>query len=120
MTGGYAMNNTDFYRSISPLQAMQMLQDIATYTVVIDVRTSEEYRPEHIRGAVNIPLDLLEEKIAASVPDRQQEIILYCRSGNRSKEAAHLLSSMGYSNVFDLGAISDWPFEKESLPDDIP
>ena len=101
------MNSTQMYRSISPREARQMLCDKAIYTVIVDVRRSDEYRLEHIKGAINIPLGQLEDKIRDVVPDLQQEIILYCRTGSRSMEAANLLLSMGYKNVFDLGGIAD-------------
>lgn len=108
------MNSTDFYRSITPQQAKQMMCDLATYTVVIDVRRSDEYRIEHIKGALNLPLGQLQQKICSLVPDKQQEIILYCRTGSRSFEAACMLIGMGYKNVFDLGGIINWHFEKET------
>ena len=76
---------------------------------VIDVRTNAEYTSKHIEGASNLPLD----DIGTISLDKNQAIIVYCRSGSRSKEAANKLISMGYQKVYDLGSINNWTGEFE-------
>ena len=73
--------------------------------VLLDVRTPEEYRQGHIPGSCNIPLQTLGD-VAAQIPDRDTPLFVYCRSGNRSAQAASLLKGMGYANVTDIGGIT--------------
>jgi len=75
-------------------------------TVIVDVRTKEEYDSGHIEGAVNIPYDYISDKTINNSKDIN--IIVYCKSGNRSKTAAGTLIKLGYKNVYDLGSISNW------------
>ena len=78
--------------------------------ILLDVRTQEEYDEEHIPGAVCLP----NEMIAADMPfpfSKDAEILVYCRSGRRSAEAAKKLRDMGFTNVSDFGGIIDWPYE---------
>ena len=79
--------------------------------VVLDVRTAEEYREKHIPKAVLLPLAEVKEKAAVVLPDKNAEILVYCRSGNRSRQAGVLLAEMGYTSVYDFGGIQDWPYE---------
>lgn len=74
--------------------------------LLIDVRTPEEFASGHINGAVNIPLDQIGRRLSEIPKDRQ--VVLYCRSGNRSQQAARLLREAGYSNIFDLGGVIAW------------
>ncbi len=76
---------------------------------IVDVRTNSEYMEKHIKEATNLPLDQIE---TISL-DKDQAIIVYCRSGSRSKEAANKLISMGYQKVYDLGSINNWTGEFE-------
>lgn len=101
------------YRTVTAQTARRIMTDIGTYTVIVDVRRPDEFRLGHIKNAVNIPLGQLQEKAAQFLPDYQQEIIVYCLTGSRSIEAANILLSMGYRNVFDLGGIRDWCYELE-------
>ena len=78
--------------------------------ILLDVRTQEEYDDGHIPGAVCLPSDMIEEGMPFSF-DKDAEILLYCRSGRRSAEAASKLRSMGFTKVFDFGGILDWPYE---------
>ena len=103
--------SSDIYKNITPDMALKMINDISTYTILLDVRRSDEYRTGHIKGAVNLPLSRILTESHALLPDRQQEIIVYCHSGNRSKTACMQLANMGYAKVYDLGGITDWPFE---------
>ncbi len=86
---------------------MQQLLDSHENSIIVDVRTSGEFTELHIKGAVNIPLDKI---LSGSfpLPDKNTYIFVYCRSGKRSSEAAEHLARDGYSNVYDLGALSNW------------
>ena len=81
--------------------------------IILDVRTREEYEVGHIPGAILIPNDELEEKAAQMLPDKDQLILVYCRSGRRSKLAAEVLTELGYTNIREFGGIIDWPYEVE-------
>jgi rhodanese-related sulfurtransferase len=81
--------------------------------VLLDVRTPEEFSDERIPGAINLPLDEIEEKVESVASDLNQEIYVYCRSGNRSAQAAKILVELGYTKVYDFGGIIDWPYDKE-------
>lgn len=79
--------------------------------VILDVRTEEEYNSGHIENSMLIPIDDLENKAEEVLKNKNQKILVYCRSGNRSEKAADLLVKMGYTNVYDFGGIKDWPYE---------
>lgn len=79
--------------------------------IVLDVRTQEEYDAGHIAGAILIPNETIMDEQPAALPDLNAEILVYCRSGNRSAQAANKLVAMGYANVYDFGGIIDWPYE---------
>lgn len=81
--------------------------------VVLDVRTPEEYAAGHIPGSMLIPDTELAEKAEEFLPDKDAEILVYCRSGRRSAASAELLAELGYSSVWDFGGILDWPYEIE-------
>ncbi len=82
--------------------------------ILVDVRTPEEYKEEHIKNAILLPLDMIDEKADEVIPDKETVYFVYCRSGNRSATAAKKLVEMGYKHIFDLGGIIDWPYEKQS------
>lgn len=79
--------------------------------VLLDVRTKEEFREGHIEGAVNIPLPTLAYEIENEVPEKDQVIVLYCRSGVRTLTAAEILKDLEYTKVYDMGGIISWPYE---------
>jgi rhodanese-related sulfurtransferase len=107
------MNNrqNEGYRAITPTEAKAKLKD--KKVILLDVRTTEEYREKHIQGSVLIPVNELQGKIEEVVPNKDQEIIIYCRSGNRSETASKILLKRGYKNVYDLGGIINWTYEVE-------
>lgn len=78
---------------------------------VLDVRTPEEFSQGHIPGAILIPDYELAKRAEKELPDKNALILVYCRSGNRSRQAANTLLKLGYTNVKDFGGIIDWPFE---------
>ncbi len=98
------------YEKITPPQAKEKLKEKKS-TVLLDVRTPEEYAQGHIPKSKLLPLNLLKQKIESVVSDKDKEIIVYCRSGSRSKGAVNSLLKMGYKNVYDLGGIINWPYE---------
>jgi rhodanese-related sulfurtransferase len=77
----------------------------------IDVRTSEEYDYSHIPTAKNIPLDVISNKASSEFSSKDAKIVVYCRSGARSRVAANELVNLGYTEVYDLGGIISWPFD---------
>ena len=79
--------------------------------ILLDVRTKGEYESGYIPGAINIPLSDIDEKIISFLPDKSQMNLVYCRSGNRSREASDKLSKLGYSNVLEIGGINAWKGE---------
>ena len=79
--------------------------------IILDVRTREEYDQGHIPGAILIPDTEIEAKAADLLPDKDQLILVYCRSGRRSKLAAQSLADLGYTNIREFGGILDWPYE---------
>lgn len=107
-----ACGKTISYTNISPKDALDVIKGDSK-AVLIDVRTPEEFLVIRIPGSVLIPDYEIKEKIADVVPDKDTTVIVYCRSGNRSRTAAKKLIDMGYTKVFDLGGIIDWPYDTE-------
>ena len=108
--GGAGDSGETGYQKITAEEAHQMM-DETTGFVLLDVRTEEEYREKRIEGAVLMPVTEIESRAEAELPDKGQTIFVYCRSGVRSANAAKTLAGLGYTNVFDIGGINDWPFE---------
>jgi len=98
------------YHRITPEDAKNIMDSGDPY-ILADVRTDSEYKAGHIKGAVLIPNTEIADKASAELPDKQALIIVYCRTGVRSSAAANVLVSMGYTNVYDLGGIVNWPYE---------
>ncbi|MGL4738826.1 MAG: rhodanese-like domain-containing protein [Cellulosilyticaceae bacterium] len=107
------------YRTITPELAKERL-DQGLYDVLLDVRTQEEYEKGHIKGSLLIPNTILAQEAEEALPDKEATIIVYCRSGSRSKASAKQLIEMGYSKVYDLGGIQDWPYEVVTGTEDSP
>lgn len=82
--------------------------------VLVDVRTPEEHQQKRIPGSILLPDYEIRDRAGEVLPDKDAKIVVYCRSGRRSAEAAKVLREMGYRNVHDLGGIIDWPYETES------
>lgn len=98
------------YHKISPAEAKARL-DSGDELILLDVRTKEEYDAGHIAGAILLPNETIVDTPPAILPDFDAEILIYCRSGNRSAQAANKLVAMGYTSVYDFGGIIDWPYE---------
>lgn len=100
------------YVNITAEEAKHIMDDTEGY-LILDVRTQEEYDEGHIPGAVVLPHTEVEARAEAELPDKGQVILVYCRSGRRSKLAAQALAELGYTNVKEFGGILDWPYEVE-------
>ena len=98
------------YKQISQEQAKEMMAKDDGH-VVVDVRRQDEYDVGHIPGAILIPNESIDKDQPEELPDLNQIILIYCRSGNRSKQAAQKLFDMGYRNIYEFGGIIDWPGE---------
>ena len=98
------------YKQISQDEAKEMMEKDDGH-VIVDVRRQDEYDEGHIPGAILIPNESIEDTPPAELPDFDQIILVYCRSGRRSKEAAQKLADLGYSQVYEFGGIIDWTGE---------
>ena len=98
------------YMCITPQKAKKIMDTQEGY-VILDTRTEEEYETGHIPGAIVISHEEIKEKAEQVLTDKDQLILVYCRSGRRSKLAAQDLVDLGYTNVKEFGGIIDWPYE---------
>lgn len=103
-------DNNATYEQITAEQAKTIMETQQDY-IIIDARTSEEFAEGHIEGAVCFPYDDVKDKAHVVLPDKDQLILIYCRSGRRSKIAAEELVKLGYTNIKEFGGIIDWPYE---------
>ncbi len=104
--------STGGYQSISPETAQAMLEEGGV--TLVDVRTQSEYESAHIPGAILIPNETIADTQPEALPDKNAAIVVYCRSGRRSAEAASKLAALGYTDIYDLGGIIDWPYDTVS------
>ena len=100
------------YMNITAEEAKQIMDTEDGY-IILDVRTQEEYDQGHIPGAILIPDTEIKAKAEDVLTDKEQMILVYCRSGRRSKLAAETLVELGYTNIKEFGGIIDWPYEVE-------
>ena len=98
------------YEQITQEEAKQIMDTTNGY-ILLDTRTREEYDQSHIPGALLIPHTEIAQRAADELPDKDQVILVYCRSGNRSKQASEVLVELGYTNIKEFGGIIDWPYE---------
>ena len=98
------------YRKISQEEAREMMKQ-ENGIVIVDVRRQDEYDAGHIPGAILLPNESIGSEQPEELPDLNQIILIYCRSGNRSKQAAQKLFDMGYKNIYEFGGIIDWTGE---------
>ena len=103
------------YRQITADEAARMMQEETDF-VLLDVRTQEEYASGHIPGAICIPNETIGSEEIPELPDKDQLILVYCRSGNRSKQASGKLAELGYTNIVEIGGINDWTGDTISEP----
>ena len=100
------------YMNITAEEAKQIMDSEEGY-IILDVRTQEEYDEGHVPGAIVISHEEITEKAEDVLTDKEQLILVYCRSGRRSKLAAEALVELGYTNIKEFGGIIDWPYEVE-------
>ena len=101
------------YRKVSAIEAYKMMSELGDY-IILDVRTDEEYKEKRIAGAILIPNYEIKNRAEKELPDKSKVILVYCRSGGRSANAARELAGLGYENVYDFGGIIDWPYDTVS------
>ena len=100
------------YTQISAEQAKTMMDEQEGY-ILLDVRSQEEFDEGHIEGAIVIPDSEIADRAETELNDKESAILVYCRSGRRSKLAAQALVDLGYTNVYEFGGIIDWPYGTE-------
>ena len=114
LTGcGPSADNKKTYRQVSPEEAAAIMEKETDY-IILDVRTQEEYETAHIPGAICIPNETIGTGDIPQLPDKDQLILVYCRSGNRSKQASEKLAKQGYANIVEFGGINSWTGETVS------
>ena len=96
------------YRNITAEEAKELMDN--EDVIIVDVRRQDEYDAGHIEDAVLIPNETIENEAPEVIEDRDAKILVYCRSGRRSKEASQKLLELGYTEVYDFGGIIDWPY----------
>lgn len=101
---------TTGYRQVTTEEAVNIMQTEENY-VILDVRTAQEFASGHIPGAVLLPNETIGTEDIPLLPDQDQLILVYCRSGNRSKQAAEKLAQLGYTNIVEFGGINSWTGE---------
>ena len=104
------VDTANSYEQITPQEA-KAIMDTETDYIIIDARTTEEFAQGHIENAILIPEYEIAERAEKELPDKNQLILVYCRSGRRSKIASDELVKLGYTNVKEFGGIIDWPYE---------
>ena len=113
LTGCGGNTSDSSYEQITQEAAKEMMD--TEEVIILDVREQDEYDSGHIPGAVLLPVGTIDEDTAAEViPEKDSTVLVYCRSGNRSKTASSTLVELGYTNVYEFGGINTWPYETES------
>ena len=103
----------EMYQQITPQEAKKIMDSGEEY-IILDVREQDEYDSGHIPGAILIPYTEIENKAKGMLPDKDAQILVYCRSGRRSKIASESLVKLGYTDIKEFGGIIDWPYEVEN------
>ena len=109
---GTSNSQTNTYRSIAMDEAVTMMAQETGY-IILDVRRPDEFAAGHIPNAINVPNESIGTSEIPELPDKNQLILVYCRSGRRSKEAAEKLVKLGYTSIVEFGGILDWKGEIE-------
>ena len=114
LLAGCGGNTSDgSYEQITQEEAKEMMD--TQEVIILDVREQDEYDSGHIPGAVLLPVGTIDKDTAAEViPETDSTVLVYCRSGNRSKTASSALAELGYTNIYEFGGINTWPYETES------
>ena len=114
LLAGCGGNTSDgSYEQITQQEAKEMMD--TQEVIILDVREQDEYDSGHIPGAVLLPVGTIDKDTAAEViPETDSTVLVYCRSGNRSKTASSTLAELGYTNIYEFGGINTWPYETET------
>ena len=105
-----ATNETDTYTQITQERAKEMMDEESV--IILDVREQNEFDSGHIPEAVLLPVGTITDSTASAViPEKDSVVLVYCRSGNRSKTASQALVDLGYSNIYEFGGINTWPYD---------
>ena len=107
-----APGNSLGYKQITMSEAVKMIETEKN-CIILDVRRPDEFAEGHIPGAINVPNEVIGTEEIPELPDKSQLILVYCRSGRRSKEASEKLVKLGYTNIVEFGGILDWKGEIE-------
>jgi rhodanese-related sulfurtransferase len=107
-----APGNSLGYKQITMSEAVKMMETEKNY-IILDVRRADEFAEGHIPGAINVANEVIGTEEIPELPDKSQMILVYCRSGRRSKEASEKLVKLGYTNIVEFGGILDWKGEIE-------
>ena len=107
---GTSNNQTNTYRQITMDEAVDMMAQESDY-IILDVRRPDEFAAGHIPNAINVPNETIGTDEIPELPNKDQLIMVYCRSGRRSKEASEKLVKLGYTNIVEIGGILDWKGE---------
>ena len=99
----------DGYYQIDQIKAKELMDNEKNF-IILDVRTEEEFKENHIENAILIPHTEIEQRAEKELKDKNQLILVYCRSGNRSKTASKILAELGYTNVMEFGGINSWTY----------
>ena len=111
LTGCGGPSEANSYQQIDAEEAKTMM-DTVEEALILDVRTEGEFAEGHIPDALLLPVDDIDEPSAAAlIPDQETTVLVYCRSGNRSRTAAQKLADLGYTAVYEFGGIRDWPYD---------
>lgn len=102
--------DSESYRRVTAEEAAKMMAETSGY-IILDVRRNDEFAAGHIPNAINVPNESIGNSEIPELPDKNQLIFVYCRSGRRSKEAAEKLVALGYTNIVEFGGILDWEGE---------
>ncbi len=109
MTTAFILGSCDTgYKQISQDEAMKIMEEETGY-LIVDVRRPDEFAEGHIEGAINVPNEEIADEMPEKLPDKDQLLLVYCRTGRRSKEAAEKLAKIGYTNIYEIGGINTWP-----------
>ena len=112
LTGCGGNTSDSSYEQITQEAAKEMVD--SQEVIILDVREQDEYDSGHIPGAVLLPVGTIDDTTAAQViPEKDPTVLVYCRSGNRSKTASAALADLGYTNIYELGGINTWPYDTE-------
>ena len=110
--GDSSKGEKNTYQHISQEEAKKLM-DTETGYIILDVRTQEEYEEGHVVEAMCIPNETIDDTVTEQLPDKDQLILVYCRSGNRSQQASKKLADLGYTNIQEFGGINTWQYEVE-------